>query len=468
MGSEKPWRAPAEFSAVGTTLFRSDQQLILSELDVPSVGGVAYSFGTDLGRMAAAGLLPQDIHPGNIAVTGSGAHVLFDWGATTTLTSITAAGYLWWLGDLRATWGKHFPYLLAGITHGLRALSATSNATLYDDLVALLGGSVANEMPYWAARPVLAAAVNSMVSRSHSEVFVDLQRLVTFEASESELTAVTVFAAILGLDPDSVMQKPTRIDIKFELGLPLLRELAGRSDSFEQFWTSLFLLTVFANQAGAAGAFVEAVRTLQLVQIALQSADCPVRSIEPLVSFVWLSEPKAIQFASARRDEAEVFTFLGYVSSMAVTTLKLFRASRSLVSNNVTVGPLWSLMWHGLWRLRACQHALHDWAKGRTEAYGRAMPALGALAKMQVNFMAEVAHELRSAGERGEVTPWTGIINTPAPNFQSEVEWCHKLIALTTASTADAAIIARHYQQLTATVARQGGMADCSFTPGGK
>jgi hypothetical protein len=125
---ERTWERAGWEAAQSSRLPAPTVAIFISEMQLDARTGAAYGIGSDLGRIAASGVLVTDLHPGNFLLNAE-QFIISDPGKLLRV-EVKAAALLGWLADMRATWGDAFIGIGAGFVQGIRAATATSHPEL--------------------------------------------------------------------------------------------------------------------------------------------------------------------------------------------------------------------------------------------------------------------------------------------------------------------------------------------------
>ncbi|TAV19067.1 hypothetical protein [Rhizobium ruizarguesonis] len=435
------------------------EQLVTSELDLDGVGAAGYEVGLDLGRASASSRqLFYDLHPGNIAFQGEG-YILIDWGEAKEI-NLEASAFLPWLADMRATWGPGFKGLLAGFLQGLRAGTAIDHPTLLEQLRGALGGQSTAPSTEWPTSPIFASALGACSASLGAEgVYVDLSSLMTSKYDDVEKIAIRALELALTVKPGM----PNGGTVLMEFRLDELMSAAKAMKELPHSERSLWLLSFALVQIGHKVCHVErslALSLLQAAQLVAQMCTDNARYLESLYAVSVHSEPSILRSPQRRLERGEVFGTLAYCHSRAITAVRLFELSLTMLKNGSATNALWSVLWSAIRRIRGVEDAFARWTNDPDD-YEAAAPGLLALVKAQAASIAALISGLQEALERGAHLPWHGLMEKEIPNITTEFEWCR---ALVTERRPTPEFFAKHFAQIHSSVdTRHLGIFEVSF-----
>jgi hypothetical protein len=458
---ERLWRRPGNEAAIGTKLLSANIPVCFSELDLEGALILPYEFGMAAGRMAARGSLGYDMHPDNFAFNGESL-IAMDFGELTHV-ELTAAAFLPWLADMRATWNQGLEGLLAGFIQGLRVTTATEAPNLAHELVEALGGRRVNE-PEWPLSNTLAEALfNVKILQEGTAELCDCRSFQEISMDDDERVALGMLARVAGTRTEDLLARPVSLKTDFMELSKIPKAMNVSKENRRQLWLFVFMLAELGNKI-CKDKVNKGVSMLQAAHIALQIGASDCRYFESLFAFCTQREGQQLRSPTVRRSEDEVFLLLGYATSYAVTCLRLFRSSVELVKRGDARNALWTSAWIGMHRIRACEGAFAGWARQDQGSFEKATPVLQMLASTQASLISNIASTLEDFLRRSVFLPWVCMAQKEIPNIKSEFEWCRELLAIVKDLPNRAAQLAKHFDRLSAAVdLKYPGMQGMSF-----
>ncbi|HEY7405365.1 MAG TPA: hypothetical protein VIB39_17700, partial [Candidatus Angelobacter sp.] len=336
---------------------------------------------------------------------------------------LKAGSFLPWLADMRATWKELFMPFVAGFVQGLRAATATKRPELYPNLISALGGRPTADPP-WPVTASLAEVLATLtVVPEHHAISLDAKRLE--QISKDEQATFERLSTLIGKNARDIGKHPIPIEIDYSR----MGEVFRTINNPQGLWLLIFTLIEFGRGlCQHEGSFGEGVSVLQSAQLFLQKGIADPRYFESLLLFTIHGEPGEIWKSKLRRSKSSVFQLLGYSHSRAITCGQTFQASMKVVHSGAAKSGLWSVVWSGMNRIRACEGAFLSWAQHDQDLYAEAAPALLALARTQATMIAVMSKFLVELGEKSILLPWHMILTKKVPNVESEFEWCKALL----------------------------------------